>query len=163
MSSNFYSAPSYMTGGFTIYGGYRRQRGAGIFGSFRKIMAPIGRQAISGLKKVAQNKTVQDIAKKAAAKGAEVLTGVAVDALQGRNIGESFKERGRDVALRTLTGQAPAPTSVAPSRKRKRSKSVRKKLKQRKRLPPARELLKPPAKRRRHSVSRAKANRKNLF
>ena len=110
MNANFYTAPTNMSGGYTVYGGYRRQRGAGIFGSFRKYMAPIGRQAFSGLKSIARNKTVQDIAKKAAAKGAEVLTGVAVDALQGRNIGESLRERGREVALRTLTGEP----SIAP-------------------------------------------------
>ena len=158
MASNFYAAPSYMTGGYAVYGGYRRQRGAGILGSFRNFMAPIGRQALQGIKSIARNKTVRDIAKQAAAKGAEVLTGVAVDALQGRNIGESFRERGREAALRTLTGQSgPTPGQ----KKRKKSK----KLKQKKRMLPAKSLLQgPPAKKRRHNkLSRAALNRKKLF
>lgn len=148
--AHFYAAPSNQSGGFIVYQGARRQRGAGSFGSFRRFMAPVGRQAlqgiktvgrqaVQGIKTVARNKTVQNIAKQAAAKGAEIATGVAVDALQGRNIGEALKERSRDVALRTLTGQ-PAPmteslpstsslpvppppsSSTVANRKRKRSK-----------------------------------------
>ena len=115
MSANFYAAPSVMSGaGFTVYGGYRRQRGAGIFGSFRKYMAPIGRQALSGMKTVAANKSVQNMAKQAAAKGAEVLTGVAIDAIHGRNVGDSFQQRGREVALRALMAEPPGTVSVIP-------------------------------------------------
>ena len=90
MSVNFNTAPSNMTGGMIMYGGYRRQRGAGAFGSFRKYMAPIGRQVLQGLKSIAKNKTVRSRAKTAAQKGAEVTTSVAVDALQRRDICEAF-------------------------------------------------------------------------
>ena len=176
MSVNFYTAPSNMTGGMIVYGGYRRQRGAGAFGSFRKYMAPIGRQALQGLKSIAKNKTVRSIAKTAAQKGAEVLTGVAVDALQGRDVGEAFKERAREVALRSLTGE---PTDVVPvinKRKRRRrlqqtSNQIKRKqvkqvknLKQRKRRPSAKIVLRgPPSKRRRRALSRAALNRRDLF
>ena len=186
MNTNFYAAPSHMTGGtFTVYGGYRRQRGAGILGSFRQYMAPIGRQALSGIKQIARNKTVQNIAKQAAAKGAEVLAGVAVDALQGRNIGDSLKQRSRDVALRTLVGE-PMPTAIPDkptvssvtrnNRKRKaKSNSKRKpppppppprkrqvkQLKQRKRQ--AVRIKAPIAKKRRRTLSRAALNREDLF
>lgn len=173
MTANFYAAPSHMAGGFIVYGGYRRQRGAGVFGSFRKFMAPIGRQALSGVKAIARNKTVQDIAKKAAQKGAEVLTGVAVDALQGRDIGQSFKERSRNAALTALTGEpvtttGPAKRAASSSihrQSRKRKAQSAKKLKQKKnRILPAKVLLKePPAKRRRIALSRAALNRKQLF
>ena len=157
MTSDFYVAPSYMTGGYTVYGGYRRQRGAGIFGSFRKMMAPVGKQAWSGIKKVAKNKTVQKIAKQAAKKSAEVLTAVAVDALQGRDIGESLKERARNATLESLGAMPPPP----------RKRAVRN-LKQKKRLPPAKTFVQPPAKKRRNrrplrTHSRAALNRKNLF
>ena len=167
---NFYTAPSSMAGGFTVYGGYRRQRGAGVLGSFRKFMAPVGRQALSGIKSFARNKTVQQIAKQAAAKGAEVLTGVAVDALQGRNIGESLKERSRDAALRTLTGApaapapAPAPAAAAAAPSRGRKKMHGKRLKQKKRLPSSKVLSQAPArKKRRCTASRAALNRRDLF
>lgn len=174
MSANFYATPSTMVGGgFTVYGGYRRQRGAGVFGSFRKYLAPVGRQALSGIKQIARNKTVQKIAKQAAAKGAEVLSGVAIDALQGRNIGESFKERGREVALRTLTGETAAAAAPATNRNRKRqanrSKSRKGKraatrLKQRKRSASFNALKKAtPAKKRRRTLSRAALNRRDLF
>ena len=174
---NFYTAPSNMAGGYVVYGGYRRQRGAGIMGSVRKYMAPlrnnmaiVGRQAVRGLKSVAQNKTVRNLAKNAALKGAEVLTSVAVDALQGRDIGESFRERGREAALRTLTGEPSniTPTPVRKSRAKKRKQSttrVVRKLKQKKRsMGPAKQLLQAPAKkRRRKHSSRAARNRLELF
>lgn len=150
MSNSFYSAPSAMSGGFTVYGGYRRQRGGGIFGSFRKMMAPVGKQAWSAMKKVASNKTVQSIARKAAEKGAEVVAGVAVDALQGRNIGESIKERARDAALQSL---GVPPSNAVPQ----------KRFKQKKRLAPAKNIFEPPAKKQRRTISQAALNRKNLF
>lgn len=160
-----------MSGGYAVYGGYRRQRGGKLFGSFRKMMAPIGRQALSGLKSVARNKTVRSIAKQAAQKGAEVLSGVAMDAMQGRNIGEAFRERGREVAMRTITGE-PSTPAAATSHKRKRKIMNRpKKLKQRKKLAPAKKLSKrpakklsrQPAKKRRRKLSRAALNRELLF
>lgn len=164
-----------MTGGYIVYGGYRRQRGAGVLGSIRKYMAPIGRTTLKGIKAVAKNKTVQKLAKQAAAKGAEVLTNVAVDTLQGRNVGESFKERSREVALRTLTGTSPTDAPDLPvvnnvKRQRKRagkSRSVSgkrvKSLKQRKRLPPARDFHTAPLAKKRRKLSRAALNRKDLF
>ena len=151
---NFYSAPSNMAGGYTVYGGYRRQRGGGIFASIRNAMAPIGRVALTAMKSLAKNKTAQKIAKQAAKKGAEVLTGVAVDTIQGRDVGESFKERSREAALQTLAG-APSDASTKPKRKRK--------LKQKKRSAPAKNITQPAAKKRRQSLSRAALNRKNLF
>ena len=156
MSNDFYSAPSNMAGGYIVYKGSRRQRGAGIFGSFRKFLVPAGRQALSGIKKLASNKTVQNIAKKAAETGAEVLTNVAVDALQGRNIGESFKERGQQAAMNALAGKS-AP--VARQRMKKKFKQKRK------RLPASKQLAGqggPPTKKRR-TISRAALNRKQLF
>ena len=155
MSQNFYTAPSYMTGGYTVYGGYRRQRGGGIFSSFRSSLAPIGRQALAGMKSIAKNQAVRQIARQAAEKGAEVLAGVAVDAIQGRNIGDSIKERAKDAALQSL-GATPATTT--PARKKKR------KLKQKKQSATAKNIAQPPSKkRRRRFPSRAALNRKNLF
>lgn len=80
-----------------------------MFGSFRNYLAPIGRQALSDEKKLASNKTVSKIAQKAAETGAEVLTGVAVDALKGRNVGESFRERRPETLVKKLTDGPAAP------------------------------------------------------
>ena len=169
MSANFYSIPSNQVGGYIVYGSQRRQRGAGVFGSFRKFMAPIGRQALAGVKSIAKNKTVQDIAKKAAAKSAEVLTGVAVDALQGHNVHESLKERSRIAALEALTGKSAAEsTPVTKKRKRtgasaistpsaKKQKQV-KRLKQKKRSASFQAIKAPAAKKRKR-----KANTGDLF
>ena len=122
-------------------------------------MAPAAKQAWKGLKTIAKNKTVQKIAKQAAQKSAQVLTGVAVDALQGRDVGESFKERAQNAALESLGASSPE-AYAQPTR---RKQPVRK-FKQRKRLPPAKAIAQPPAKkRRRHRLSRAALNRKNLF
>ena len=130
MNHNFYSAPSSMSGGYIVYGGYRRQRGAGFRASFRNFMAPIktqaasfakqaGKQAVRGIKALARNETVRNIAKTAATKGAEVLTGVAVDALHGRDAGESFRERSRQAALDVLTGKEEPTQTNRRTQKRK--------------------------------------------
>ena len=166
---SFYSAPSNMAGGYIIYGGYRRQRqqGAGMFGSFRKYMVPVGRNLlsgaktagrhlVSGVKAAARNKTVRKIAKKAAKTGAEVLTGATVDALQGRNVGESLKRRAQEALLNEIGGGPPP------------AKKAKKKLKQRKRRLPqsfTSQSQGPPAakKRRQRLISRAALNRRELF
>lgn len=135
MSTDFYAAPSYMTTGYTVYGGYRRQRGAGVFSLLRKMMAPVGRQAFKGIKAMANKKTVQNITKKVAEKEAEVAATVAIDTLQGRNVGDSIKERSREAALAAI---APNPQ---PSPRWKR------KLKQKKRSSLI--ITKPPPKKRR--------------
>lgn len=216
MTDAFYSAPSHMAGGYIVYRGQRRQRGAGTFGSIRSIMAPMrrptmrgirtagrttmrgmrragqstrkgmrsvgktvlkgvkrtGRTAVKGAKSLAKNKTFRNIAKLAATKGAEVLTSVAVDALQGRNVGESFKDRGREVALRSLgAAETSSPRSSTPLSKRKQKRVINqeikrlRKLKQNKR-PAADDIhfVAPPKKRRRpRGLSRAALNRRQLF
>ena len=161
-----------MTGGYTVYGGYRRQRGGGIFGSFRKMMAPVAKQTLRGIKGIAKNKAVQKIAKQAARKSAQVLTGVATDALQGRDVGTSFKERVRDAALESLGVR---PTEEPTPRKRpdgkfkqtKRSRSTKATSQplSKKRSRSTKTIAQPPAKKRRRqkTLSRAALNRKNLF
>ena len=64
-----------------------------------------GKNIMSGVKQAAKNDMVREIAKQAVQKGTEIAASAAVDALQGRNFGEAFKERGRQMALNTLTGQ----------------------------------------------------------
>ena len=162
MTSSFYTGPSYMNGGaFTIYSGSRRQRGGGFMGSIRSMMAPVGRNVLKGMKSIAKNKAIQKVAKVAAQKGAEILTGVAVDALQGQNIGDSFGARTRQVALNTLTGNA----SANEPRPKKRKVTVKaayinsnKKLKQKKVSVRKKKLT-----RGKKRLSRAELNRKELF
>lgn len=166
MTSSFYANPSYMNGGsFTIYSGSRRQRGGGFLGSLRSVMKPVGQNIIKGVKAIARNKAVQDIAKAAAQTGTQLLANVAVDALHGQDIRDSFSNRGKQAALNILTGDNDSPpskkrkmivnnnssyvnTQEAPSRKLKQKKGktiVRKNYRRQKRL------------------SRAELNRKDLF
>lgn len=161
MSSTFYAAPTYMSGGaFTIYSGARRQKGGGFLGSLRKVISPVGRNMVKGLKTIARNKTVRDIAKVAARKGAEVLTNVAVDALQGQHIGQSLGRRTKQAALETLTGNA--SNEPAPKRRKVTVKSsyinTSQKLKQKKRIGRKKQLT-----RGKKRLSRAELNRKQLF
>lgn len=150
----FYSAPSYMTGGLIYSGSRRRLRGGGFLGSMRSVLAPVGRQALQGLKSLARNQTVRNFAKEAAKRGTEVLAGVAVDALQGRNVGESLKQRSREMALQTLTGENKPP-------KRKKMIKTKKQFKQSRKRKNPKSQPQPPQKRRR--LSRAANNRKSLF
>ena len=162
MSSAFYSTPTYMSGGaFTIYSGTRRQKGGGFFGSIRKVISPVGRNMLKGIKTIARNKTVQDIAKVAARKGAEVLTNVAVDALQGQHIGRSLGQRTKQAALETLTGNT-SSIEPAPKRRKVTVKSAyintSTKLKQKKGLKRKKKIT-----RGKKRLSRAELNRKQLF
>ena len=183
--SNFYSQPSSLSA-FRIYSGARRQRGGGFLGSARNFMAPVGKSVFSAIKSTgkfiapagksimnaakaaAKSKLAKDIAKKTLQKSVEVAGSVAVDALQGRDVNEAIKERSREAALQTLVGNPP------PKRR-----SVKRKLKQRKKRPvsivsaPLQAVKRssstaskvtPPSKRRRITASsRAKKNRANLF
>jgi len=155
MSANFYSAPTYMSGGaFTIYSGSRRQMGGGFLGSLRSAMAPMGRNILKGFKSLARNKTVQDIAKTAAQKGAEVLTGVAVDALQGQNIGQSLEARSKRAALEALIGnKEPVAKRRKVTIKSEKSKKVFKQ----------KNGIKRKNKSSKGKLSRAELNRRELF
>ena len=164
-SRNFYSQPSYMNGGsYTIYSGSRRQqRGGGLLGSFKNLIAPIGRRAmatmkkvvlptvISGVKRVAQNKTVQNVAKAAAKRGTEALGNVVLDALKGENVKTAIKERAKEATLGLLADESKPP-----------KKAATKNLRQNKRQPPPQVNKTIRAKKYRR-LSRARLNRKNLF
>jgi hypothetical protein len=133
-------------------------------GSFRKYMAPIGRQAFKGIKQVARSKTMRRIGKAAAAKGAEVLTGVAVDALTGQNVGESFKNRTRDVALRTLTGEEEQQQQQQRRRQPQGRKRHIQKLKQTTNTANhITSTARTPSRKKRRIISRAALNRNSLF
>ena len=158
MTSNFYSAPSNQIGGYIVYGGYRRQRGAGAFGSFRKFLAPVASQAFQGVKSFVKSKQARNLGRNIVSKGVSTLGSVAADALQGRNVGEAIKERSKEAALQALTGNN---TSSSSGKKRKR-----KNLKQKKRShsSQAASHQAPPAKKRRKASSRAaQKRRKELF
>ena len=112
MSVDFYSQPSFASGRpYRIYNSSRPQNGSGILSSIASFLAPIGKMAIRGL--------TGNIGRKVASKGAEVLTGVAVDALRGQHVGESLKRRARNAALDALT----APVRKLKQKGVKRSKS----------------------------------------
>ena len=152
-------------GSFTIYSGSRRQRGGGFLGSLRNVMKPVGQNLIRGVKAIAKNKAVQDIAKAAAQTGTQLLANVAVDALHGQNIRDSFTNRGKQAALNLLSGENDSP----PKKKRKvivndnssyvnTKKSSSQKLKQKNRPTVVRKNH-----RRVKRLSRAELNRKDLF
>lgn len=177
MDVAFYSRPTYMTGGvLPVYSGRRRFRGGGIFSSIRTALAPIGRQVLQGVKTIAKNSTVRNFAKEVGKRGTQVLANVAVDALQGRNVGEAFKERSRQAALTALTGEDLEPMDVSepiapvyePTVKSSQSSSRAKKqvfaLKQNKRTPSIQAVRKAAlTKRKAKRLSRAALNRKDLF
>ena len=150
-----------MSGGaFTIYSGTRRQKGGGILGSIRKVMSPVGRNMLKGIKTIAKNKTVRDIAKVAAQKGAEVLTNVAVDALQGQHIGQSLGQRTKQAALEALTGNA---SSNEPAQKRRKVTVKSSYINTSKKLKQKKGLKRKKITRGKKRLSRAELNRKQLF
>ena len=195
MSAGFYSQPSYMHGGgplYSIYTGTRRQRGGSFFGSMRKYVAPMGRTAIHGfktaarttargvraagrltargIKAAAKNKVVQNVAQKALEQGVMLGTNVAVDALQGRNVGDSLKRHSTQQALDVLTGSStttPTAAESSPRRRRGRKRTMTsRKLKQNgtTRAVNFATAEAPPAKRRRRrTLSRADRYRNQLF
>lgn len=167
MSVEFYARPTFMSGGkYQVYSGGPLQRGGGILSSMRSYLAPMGSKALQGMKAIARNKTVQSIAKKAAERGAEVLTGVAVDALQGRDVGNSFKERSRQAALDTLTGNSSNTSARPKPRKKLKQKKGRKRLASTKQIAsaPLAKKKRTLAKKKYHkSLSRASLNRSELF
>ena len=176
---------------YTIYSGSRRQRGGSFFGSMRKYVAPIGRTAVQGFKTAARttargiraagrltakgiraaarNKVVQNVAQKALEQGVALGTNVAVDALQGRNVGDSLKRHSTQQALDMLTGSSTTPAAAAstPRRRRGRKRAITsRKLKQNGTTSVVNFTTAeaPPAKRRRRrTLSRADRNRNQLF
>ena len=166
-----------MSGGaYTIYSGARRHRGGSFLGSLSRFMAPIGRQAVSGLKTLAQNKTVRDIAKKAITRGAEAAANVTADALQGRNITDSIKQHSKEAAFNVYADATQPQSRKLKQKKDKVGKVVTYSLPAQTRKRPAAAATKsrgikrqksssrpfPPSKRKR-SLSRAERQRKELF
>ena len=95
-----------MTGGYvSIYAGARRHRDDSFCNSARKLVAHIERSMFSAVKSLARNNTFQNIGKKPLPKCVEVTANVAVDALQGRNVGESIRDHSRQAALIALVGR----------------------------------------------------------
>ena len=121
----FYSQPTYVQrgGGLPVYSGSRRQRGGSVLGSLKSMFMPI----IDNIKASAIKNAKQE------AWG--LAKGLAWDAFRGKNMANSFKERGLHHAkqlgkntIRDAVGIVSAPI------KRKRQ-AIRKKrpLKRRKR------------------------------
>lgn len=178
MIDNFYTSPSYMSGGaYTIYSGGRRHRGGSFLGSLSRFMAPIGRQAVSGLKTLARNKTVRDIAKQAITRGAEAAANVTADALQGRDIADAIKQRSKEAAFNVYADATQPQSRKLKQKKDKVRKVVTYSLPAQTRKRPAaaaatksrgikrqksRSRPSPPSKRKR-SLSRAERQRKELF
>ena len=113
MAAEFYSKPTFATGGmYHVYNSSRPQNGSGVLGSVASFLTPMGKLAMRGLS--------SKIGKKVAAKGAEVLTGVAVDALRGQRVGESMKKRSRDAALEALTSSYTKPAKKLKQKQKKK-------------------------------------------
>lgn len=171
-----------MSGGaFTIYSGARRHRGGSLLGSLSRFVAPLGRQAFTGIRKLAQNKTVRNIAKQAIAKGAEAAANVTADALQGRNVADALKQHSKQAVVTVLddTMQSPPPPprklkqkkartgkvvtySPITPQKRKRSGAPKPRGIKRKRKRSS-SRSSPPSKQRKRSLSRSQRQRKELF
>ena len=162
-----------MSGGsFTIYSGARRHRGGSFLGSLSRFVAPLGRQAFSGIKQLAQNKTVRNIAKQAIARGAEAAANVTADALQGRNVANAIKQHSREAANSVLDDAMASPPRKLKQKKakavkvvsysipNKKTRSAANKTRGRKRKQSSSQ---PPPSKRRRKLSRAAQQRKELF
>lgn len=175
MTDTFYTSPSYMSGGsYTIYSGARRHRGGSFLGSLSRFIAPISRQAVSGLKTLSRNKTVRNIAKQAITRGAEAAANVTADALKGRNVADAIKQYSTEAAFNAYS-DATQPVSrklkqnndksgkvvsySLPTQKRKLTASAKTKGIKRKKS-----ISQPsPSNKRKRSLSRAERQRKELF
>ena len=129
----FYSQPSYVQrgGGLPVYSGSRRQRGGSILGALKSFIMPIFQTV---------KRSVVKQGKQAALNMAK---NVALDAISGRNIGNSIKTRGinsiKQLGKNTLhaTADAIGNTSASvtprkrkapatlPSKRRKKRKGVK--------------------------------------
>lgn len=126
------------------------------------------RAAVKGVKTASRNELLRSAAQKALEQGVMIGTNVAVDALQGRNVGESIKQRSAERALNVLTGadDEPPPRGNPPSvlRGRKRLRSYN--LKQTPSNGATYTTSDVPAAKRRRRIraySRARRNRLQLF
>lgn len=112
-TAQFYSHPSYVGRGLPVYSGSRRQSGGSIFGALGRMILPI----------------LRPLGKSLAKRAVGVASNVAMDALDGRKIGESLKRRGIAAAkqglqdvIRPVAPIASALTS-APARRRTRKRT----------------------------------------
>ena len=87
--ARFYSQPSYVGGiNFPVYAGSRRQAGgSGIFGMLKRAIVPVLKSSGKALGRQALG----------------LVTDVAGDVLQGRNIGQSIAEHGKRRATETAS------------------------------------------------------------
>ena len=82
-TANFYSQPTYVSGGgFPVFAGSRRQRGGGIFGSLAKMVLP-------ALKTVGKS-----VLRSAAREATGLASDVAKSALTGRSLKQSLRQHG---------------------------------------------------------------------
>lgn len=126
MTVEFYSQPTSASGGsFRVYTSSRPQNGSGVLSSLVSFLAPIGRFAMRALR--------GRIGKRVAAKGAEVLTGVAADALRGKRVGESVKKRSLE-ALSTTNRRPRKKLKQRPKKAVKRAASAFSKSSKKKRI-----------------------------
>lgn len=162
-----------MSGGsFTIYSGARRHRGGSFLGSLSRFVAPIGRQAFSGIKRLAQNKTVRNIAKQAIARGAEAAANVTADALHGRNVADAVQQRSKEAAITLMDDTMQSPPRKLKQKKAKAVKVVSYSTPHKQTRPAAhtargrkrkQSSSQPPPSKRRRKLSRTVRQRKELF
>lgn len=124
--SSIYSKPIYSgsgASGLPFFAGSRRQYGGGIFGSIARYILP------------AVKSIFFPAAKSLGRSALKVGTKVAADALQGQNVGESFRRHAKAAALDTLSKvaangprkrkQTTTPTTTKRAKKRKVVKYLR--------------------------------------
>ena len=120
-TAQFYSQPSHVGGGFPVYSGSRRQSGGNIFGALSRMVLPL----------------LRPLGKALGRRAIGVASNVALDALNGKSVGQSFKQRSAAAAkkgLRDLTAPvAPIANSVRymiPGLRPKIARKSRKRAKQ---------------------------------
>lgn len=152
-TADFYSRPSHEFrggAGFPVFSGSRRQRGGGIFGTLAKFFTPIAK----------------NVGKSLLVNGIDLAKNVAHDAMQGRNIGESLKRRGKASAIRfgksvarqgvkRLSNMIGKGSRQAPRRRKRRNTSRKRTVKR-----PRRSSTRKSASRKRRAPSKSTHKRK---
>ena len=112
-TASFYSRPSYVGGAGSIYAGSRRQRGGSVLGALKSVVSPLLSGVGSSLKKNVMNNAFG------------LAADVVGDVLGGKNVKQSFLNRGKQRGLSALKQTFTDVTGMGRKRVGRRKKVKR--------------------------------------